>query len=90
MIDQEYVATLVIFGKRSAQNLAQLQQRACQLYEYMVLHQGGNLVSTSAPGQHIAYSRPLAVHEEWGAIQLALQQIAGQPAIVRNVYSVFW
>ena len=90
MIDQEYVVALVIFGKRSAQNLAALQQRACQLYEYMVVHQGGNLVSTSAPGQHVAYSRPMAVHEEWGAIQLALEQIAGHPAIVRNVYSVFW
>lgn len=90
MIDQEYVAVLVIFGKRSAANLAQLQSRACQLYETMVLYGGGNLVSTAAPGQHIAFSRPMAVHEEWGAIQLALQQIAGQPGIVRTLYPVFW
>jgi hypothetical protein len=90
MIDQEYVATLVIFGKRSASNLAQLQQRACQLYQYIVTHQGGNLVSVAAPGQHIAYSRPMSVQEEWSALQLALEQIAGQPAIVRNVYPVFW
>ncbi len=81
---------LVIFGKRSAQNLAKLQERACQLYEYMVLHQGGSLVSTAAPGQHIAYTRPMSVQEEWGALQLALEQIAGQPAIVRNVYPLFW
>ena len=90
MVDQEYVVALVIFGKRSAQNLATLQQRACDLYQQIVVHQGGNLVSTSAPGQHVAYSRPMSVQEEWSAVQLALEQIAGQPAIVRNVYSVFW
>ena len=90
MIDEEYVSALVIFGKRSAANLAQLQQRACELYQQIVVNQGGNLVSVAAPGQHIAYSRPMSVQEEWGALQLALQQIAGQPAIVRNVYPVFW
>jgi len=90
MVDQEYVAALVIFAKRSAANLAALQQRACELYQYIILHQGGNLVSTSSPGQHVAYSRPMSVHEEWSAVQLALEQIAGKPAIVRNVYPVFW
>ena len=90
MVDQEYVVALVIFGKRSAANLAALQQRACELYQQMVLYGGGNLVSTAAPGQHVAFSRPMSVHEEWSAIQLALEQIAGHPAIVRNVYPVFW
>lgn len=90
MVDQEYVAALVIWGKRSAANLAALQKRACDLYQQIVTHAGGQLVSVAAPGQHIAYARPMTVQEEWSAINFALEQIAGKPAIIRTVYPVFW
>lgn len=90
MVDQEYVMGLVIFGKRSSGNLAALQKRACDLYQLIVTHMGGQLVSVAAPGQHIAYSRPMTVQEEFTAVNLALEQIAGQPAIIRTVYPVFW
>jgi hypothetical protein len=90
MVDQEYVTALVIFGKRSAANLAALQKRACDLYGQIVAHMGGQLVSVAAPGQHIAYARPMTVQEEWSAVQLALEQIAGRPAVIRTCYPVFW
>jgi hypothetical protein len=51
---------------------------------------GGQLVSVAAPGQHVAYTRPMTVQEEFSAVQLALAQIAGQPAIIRTAYPVFW
>jgi len=88
--DDPYVSALVIFGKRSADNLSSLQKRACDLYGQMIAHMGGQLVSVAAPGQHIAYSRPMTVQEEWTAVQYALEQIAGRPAIIRTVYPVFW
>ena len=81
---------LVIFGKASAANLAALQKRACDLFAQIVTHMGGQLVSVAAPGQHIAYTRPMTVQEEFSAVQLALAQIAGQPAIIRTAYPVFW
>ena len=90
MVDQEYVTALGIFGKRSAANLAALQKRACDLYGQIVAHMGGQLVSVAAPGQHIAYARPMTVQEEWSAVQLALEQIAGRPAVIRTCYPVFW
>jgi hypothetical protein len=90
MVDQEYVMALVIFGKASAANLAALQKRACDLFGQIVTHMGGQLVSVAAPGQHIAYSRPMTVQEEFSAVQLALAQIAGQPAVIRTAYPVFW
>lgn len=92
MVDQEYIAALVIWGKRSAANLAALQKRACDLYGMLVTHGGGQLVSVAAPGQHIAYNRPIGttVQEEWSAVNFALEQIAGRPAIIRTVYPVFW
>jgi hypothetical protein len=90
MVDQEYVAALVIFGKQSSANLAALQKRACDLFAQIVTHGGGQLVSVAAPGQHIAYTRPMTVQDEFSAVQLALAQIAGKPAIIRTVYPVFW
>lgn len=90
MVDQEYVAALVIFGKASAANLAALQKRACDLYAYIIAHMGGQLVSVAAPGQHVAYSRPLTIQDEFAAVEFALKQIAGQPAIIRTCYPVFW
>jgi hypothetical protein len=90
MIDQEYVSALVIYGKQSAANLAQIQKRACDLFNQIVLYGGGQLVSVAAPGQHVALTRPMTVQEEFSAVQLALAQIAGRPAIVRNSYPVFW
>lgn len=90
MVDQEYVAALVIWGKRSAANLAALQKRACDLYGQIVAHMGAQLVSVAAPGQHIGYSRPITIQEEWTAINFALEQIQGKPAIIRTCYPVFW
>jgi hypothetical protein len=90
MVDQEYVVGLVIYGKRSAQNLAALQKRACELYQQMVINGGANLTSTAVPGQHITFSRPMSIQEEWTALQLALEQIAAKPAIIRTVYPLFW
>jgi len=90
VVDQEYVSVLVIWGKRSAANLAALQKRACDLYQALITHGGGQLVSVAAPGQHIAYSRPMTIQEEFGAVNLALEQIAGKPAIIRTAYPVFW
>ena len=90
MVDEEYVSALVIFGKQSAANLAALQKRACDLYAQIVTHMGGQLVSVAAPGQHIAYNRPMTVQEEFSAVEFALSQIAGQPAIIRTAYPVFW
>jgi hypothetical protein len=89
-VDQEYVSALVIWGKRSAANLAALQKRACDLYGQIVAHMGGQLVSVAAPGQHIAYARPMTVQEEFAAVNFALEQIAGKPAIIRTCYPVFW
>jgi hypothetical protein len=90
MVDQEYVSALVIWGKRSAANLVALQKQACDLYATIVAHMGGQLVSVAAPGQHVAYSRPMTVQEEFAAVNFALEQIAGRPAIIRTCYPVFW
>jgi hypothetical protein len=90
MVDQEYVSALVIFGKDSAANLVWIEKRRADLAAAIVAHGGGQLVSVAAPGQHIAYTRPMTLFEEFAAVNLALKQIAGQPAIIRTAYPVFW
>ena len=90
MVDQEYVSALVIFGKDSAANLAWIEKRRADLAAAIVAHGGGQLVSVAAPGQHIAYTRPMTLFEEFAAVNLALKQIAGQPAIIRTANPVFW
>ena len=58
MVDEQYVAALVIYAKDSAANYAWLEKRRCDLAALLVTHGGGQLLSVAAPGQHIAYGRP--------------------------------
>lgn len=89
MVDP-YVSALVIFGKDSAANLAWLQKRRCDLATMLANFMGGQLVSVAAPGQHVAFTRPMTVQDEFIAVNLALKEITGQPAIVSSVYPVMW
>jgi len=90
MVDEQYVSDLVFWGKLSAQNFADIQKRACELRELIGIHGGAQLVSVAAPGQHIAYSRPVTLQEEFGAHCRAIAQIQGQPYVIRTAYPVFW
>lgn len=90
MLDYEYISALVVFGKASAANLALLQKRVTDLFTYITLNNGQNLVSVALPGQHIAWEKNLTVQEEFSAVQQALAIINGQPTIIRKTYPVFW
>jgi hypothetical protein len=90
MVDEQYVSDLVFWGKLSAANFEDIKKRTCELRQLIGIHGGGQLVSVAAPGQHIAYSRPVTLQEEFGAHARAWAQIEGRPYIIRTAQSVFW
>jgi hypothetical protein len=87
---ERHIVCLVSFGKDSAANRMQLEKFRCTLLEQIILYGGANLISSAAPGQHVALSRPFSVQDQFDCVTLALAKINGQPTIVSNLYPVFW
>jgi hypothetical protein len=90
MVNQEYLAALVDFGKSSPANLVLLQNRQKDLFDYISVNMGKDLTTVSIPGQHLAFSRTDSVQDEFSAITQALRMIQGQPGIIRQVTPVMW
>ena len=91
MVDEEYVWNLVRWGKRSANNLAALEKRSSELFSQLETHMGGQLVSVAAPGQHIAYNRPMTLQDEFGAVNRAIEILTtGGPGVVQVTYPRIW
>ena len=91
-VDQEYVDALVVYAKESASNLAWLQKRRCDLAAALVTYGGGQLLSVAAPGQHIAFGRPdgTTIQDEFTAVNFALKQISGIPAVIEHVHPLYF
>jgi hypothetical protein len=91
VIDKSYTYTLVAFAKISPLNLQMLQQRVNDLFNSINLNQGKDIVSISAPEQHILFSRQgFSLQDELGACIEALSIVNGKPNMVSVVYPVFW
>ncbi len=90
MVNQEYLAALVDFGKSSAANLTLLKNRQRDIFDYISANQGKDLTTVSIPGQHLNWSRTDSIQDEFAAISQALRMIQGQPYIIRQATPVMW
>ena len=90
MVDYEYIDALVDYGKSSPANLILLQNRRDDLFQYISLNQGKDLVTVSIPGQHLNWSKTYSAQEEFVAVAQALRKIQGQPYVVRQFTPVMW
>jgi hypothetical protein len=90
MVDYEYLSALVDFGKSSPANLVLLKNRRDDLFQYITLNQGKDLVTVSIPGQHLNWSKTYTAQEEFTAVTQALRMVQGQPLIIRQTTPVMW
>lgn len=90
MVDQEYISTLVMYGKSSQARFYSLQARVDSLMNWISQNNGLDLIHVTVPGQVLTWNKTYSAQEELGAVLQAISIINGQPTIVRQFTPVMW